>query len=161
MKNALVIFTLSVLFLALTQAADTGKDVIGKLQVDLFFATNSDNTSALKYKPAPAAVVKKFSSSKELKYTKYFHMGKDTQNILRSYENWASPLRPSETILMSFQPANKPQSKNLKLDLELWQSKKKIMKGSPNLSVGKSLVIAGPNWRGGRLIIQVKLLSLK
>ena len=63
---------------------------------------------------------------------------------------------------MSFEPVGKAQGKVIKLDLDLWQLKKKIMKSATTtLQVGKPLYIRGPQWRGGYLIIVVELISLK
>ena len=44
--------------------------------------------------------------------------------------------------------------------LEYWQSKRKLFQTNPTLVKGKPLYLLGPEWRGGRLILQVELLQL-
>jgi hypothetical protein len=43
------------------------------------------------------------------------------------------------------------------LDVELWLSRKKILKTDARLEGKRPLYILGPEWRGGRLIIAVAL----
>jgi hypothetical protein len=43
------------------------------------------------------------------------------------------------------------------LDLELWLSRKKIIKADARLEADRPLYLLGPEWRGGRLIIAVAL----
>jgi hypothetical protein len=143
--------------------ADAGKEEIGQLKVSLYLGSNDADVDAGKQaKKVDVKTLKHLSSSEAFKFENYFFLGADQQAVLRSYENWASPLKPSETILMSFEPVGKAQGKVIKLDLDLWQLKKKIMKSATTtLQVGKPLYIRGPQWRGGYLIIVVELISLK
>lgn len=141
---------------------DVGKESVGKLKVSLYFATNGDPSAAgAKAKAIDAELAAKFSSSSALKHKHYRLLGSDTQPILRSYENWIAPMKPSEEILLSFEPRGQPQNDQLSLDLEFWQSRKKIMKSGPHLKVGKPLYILGPSWRGGKLLVAVELLSIQ
>lgn len=143
-------------------AQDAGKDSVGKLKVSLYFATNGDpETAGKKAKKVDEALVKQFSGAKALKFKHYRLLGDDTQPILRSYENWIAPMKPSEEILLSFEPRGKVESDGLSLDLEFWQSRKKIMKSGPHLQVGKPLYILGPSWRGGKLLVAVELISVQ
>lgn len=145
-----------------TAIAQEGKDKVGKLSVKLYFGTDGDVALAgEKAQDVPAQVKQLFLQSKHLRFSQYKLLGVDTPPIFRSYENWAAPLRPSEEILLSFEPRDKPGDGNIHLDLEFWQSKKKVMKASQNLHLGKPIFILGPVWRGGRLIIAVELVSLK
>jgi len=155
----LLVFGLSLMVQA---KDDAGKQPVGKLKVTLYFGTNEGKVNAgAKAKEVSSAVKGRLTAQHTLKFKNYRELGADTQDVLRSYENWAAPLRPSEAILMSFQPRKAAAGRSIQLDLELWQSKRKIMRSSPNLSVGKPLYILGPSWRGGKLIIAVELLSLK
>jgi hypothetical protein len=47
------------------------------------------------------------------------------------------------------------------LDLELWLSRKKILKMDARLEGNRPLFVLGPEWRGGRLIIGVALAPQK
>lgn len=163
MKRYLVILVaLFACFQIQAMGQDVGKESVGKLKVSLYFATNGDPSAAGdKAKKVDDALVAKFSSSSALKFKHYLLLGSDSQPILRSYENWIAPMKPSEEILLSFEPRGQPKDDQLSLDLEFWQSRKKIMKSGPHLKVGKPLYILGPSWRGGKLLVAVELLSIQ
>jgi hypothetical protein len=143
--------------------ADSGTDEIGKLKVSLFLGSNDPEVDA---GPNATSVAESVAShlrvSESTNFSHYHALGTDLVSIYRTYENWARPLKPSEAIMMSFEPVGKADGKLIKLDLELWQAKQKIMK-SPRtaLTVDKPLLIKGPQWRGGFLIISVTLKDLK
>ena len=161
-KRHFLIFLIS-LFGCQFLLADTGKEKIGKLKVSLYLASNDGDVDAgPKAKKVDASELKHLSKAKSFTFKHYFLLGEDEESLLRSYENWAAPLKPSEAILMSFEPVGKAVNNVIRLDLDLWQSKKKIMKSAATaLTVGKPLYIRGPQWRGGYLIIAVELTSLK
>ena len=98
---------------------------------------------------------------KDLHFKSYGLLGSDTKPIWRSYTNWASPMKGSDEILLSFEPNSEAEADGVKLDLELWQGNTKVMKTAYPFKTGKWLYIAGPEWRGGRLIVGVELLPLQ
>lgn len=159
-------FLRSIIFLILSLAplhavVDPGKEKIGVLRVDLIYATNGDVSQAGKdaraLTKAQIADVKKFE---DLVFKHYRLVGGDQQPILRSYENWLAPLRPSQEILLSFEMRRRFDPNRLQLDLEYWQGKRKLLKTDPILRKGKPLYLLGPAWRGGRLIIMVQITEL-
>ncbi len=142
-------------------AQDTGKDKVGELVATLYFATNGDgSTVGVKAKPVTPELESALRAEESLNYSTYKVLGWDQQPVFRSYENWASPLRPSEEILLRFESQGKSVAESMRMDLEFWLSRKKMMKADRVLKVGKPLFIGGPDWRGGRLILGVKLLRL-
>lgn len=147
--------------LAISANADGGKQAIGKLKVSLYFATDGEaNTAGGGRKIPDSTVLRKFRKSPRLHFKEYRLLGDDVQTILRSYENWIAPLKPSEEILLSFEPRGEPRDQSLALDLEFWQGKRKVMKLGPRLTINEPLYILGPSWRGGKLIIAIELHSL-
>ena len=135
---------------------------IGVMSVKLIFATNEDPKVAGDLaKEVAAPEVKKLQAIKELNFSDYRLLGTDTPNILKGYESWATPLRPSKEILVSFQPIKRPGDGKVQMVLEYWQSKRKIFSTNPTLSKGKTLYLLGPAWRKGRLILAVKIEKLK
>ena len=124
-------------------AEDPGMKSIGAMNVQLFFATNED--------PAAAGGIAKsgirksnLRSSRRIKGLEFEHyrlMGRDMPEILKGYENWATPLLPSKEILVSFQPIRKSGDKKLQMVLEYWQSKRKVFSVNPILTMGKTLYI--------------------
>lgn len=142
-------------------AIDTGRDSIGKLKVSLIYGTDGDINKAGKgLQLLNAERLAELNKLKAIKFTHYRLLGEDEQPILRSYENWANPMKNSKEILLSFQPRGKAANDQLKMDLEFWQSRKKIMKSGATLQKGVPLFIQGPAWRGGKVIITVELISL-
>lgn len=149
------------LSISVLSAADLGKEVIGRMRVQVYFATNGDADAAGKGLKAPQVETeKKLKSLRKDAYAHYRVLGMDRQPIFRSYENWLTPLKPSEELLISFEPRGEARNGKMMLDLELWQSRKKIMKAGPTLEKGKPLYIFGPKWRGGRLLLAIELVEL-
>jgi hypothetical protein len=158
-----LLFTMlsSVMNLSAQTKVDTGSDSVGELKVSLIYGTDGDVAHAGKGLKNPSKIqLKALAKLKAIKFTNYRLLGEDKQSILRSYENWANPMKNTKEILLSFQPRGKPVDDHLKMDLELWLSQKKIMKSGATLKKGKPLFIQGPAWRGGKIILAVELISL-
>ena len=143
-------------------AQDSGKEKVGSLKATLYIGTDGEVAKlGDKVTEVSAEVEKKLSSIKKMRFKHYRKLGTDVQPVYRSYENWLSPLKPSEEILLSFEASGRSKDGGMRLDLELWQHKRKVMKSDPALLKGRPLLILGPKWRGGTLIIAVELLENK
>ena len=141
---------------------DPGKTVVGKVNVTVYFATDGDvAASGPKAKVVAAAVEKRLRTEQKLRFKQYRLLGEDIQPLFRSYENWAQPLKPSDEVLVRFEARSRPTEKATRLDLELWLSRKKILKTDVLLEGDRPLLVLGPEWRGGRLIIAVSLAADK
>lgn len=147
---------------ALTDAApaqdDPGKANMGQVSVTVYYATNADPKAA----GAKAATVsqetqKRLRAEQHLSFKSYRLLGEDVQPLLRSYESWAQPLKPSDEVLVKFEARSRATEEMMILDVELWLSRKKILKTDARLEDKRPLYILGPEWRGGRLIIAVAL----
>jgi hypothetical protein len=139
---------------------DPGKTNIGKVNVSVYYATDGEVDAAnQKTEAVPQDMVKRLQSEERLRFTNYRMLGKDVQPLLRSYESWAQPLKPSDEVLVRFEARSLPTEKVTGLDLELWLSKKKVLKMDAWLEGDRPLIVLGPEWRGGRLIIAVSLVS--
>jgi len=137
---------------------DPGRSHIGKLEVTVYFATNGDVSAAGdKTQELTQEIRTKLESLEHLKFSHYRSLGVDVQPIFKIYENWAQPLKPSDEILVRFEPRSHPTDDAVLIDLELWLSRKKTLKTDVYLAQGKPLFVLGPSWRGGNLIIQVSL----
>ncbi|TAG09299.1 MAG: hypothetical protein EAZ42_07185 [Verrucomicrobia bacterium] len=142
------------------EGEDTGRQEVSNVRVTVFYATNGDPKQA--GQKARALTEDQEASLREqpqLEFEHYRWMGEDMQPVLRSYENWAQPLKPSDEILLKFEAGSLPTAGAIKLDLELWLSRKKVLKTHSPLSEERPLFVLGPEWRGGRLIISVALAS--
>lgn len=137
-------------------------EAIGEMSVQLLFATDGEAKAAGDLaKEVSASEVKKLQAIKELKFKAYRLLGTDKPDILKGYESWATPLRPSKEILVSFQPIKRMDDGKLQMVLEYWQSKRKVFSTNPVLTKGKTLYLLGPEWRKGRLILAVRIEDLK
>lgn len=138
---------------------DPGKAKIGRVSVTVYHATNGNPKAA----GAKAVVAKettaRLQKEERLRFKHYQLLGQDTQPLLRSYESWAQPLKPSDEVLVRFEAQGRPTKKSVVLDLELWLGRKKIVKTDARLEGDRPLFVLGPEWRGGRLIIAVALAS--
>lgn len=161
MNRLIAIYLLLGSLLPALAAQDPGIEPIGKMSVALIYATDGKAESAGENaKPLEEKQLKELRSVKEMNFSEYRLIGVDTPKILKGYESWATPLSPSKEILVSFQPIRREGDDRLQIVLEYWQSKRKIFSTNPTLTQGKTLYLVGPEWRDGRLIIAVKILSL-
>ena len=137
---------------------DPGKATMGQVDFTVYYGTNGDPKAAGTKSSAVAKETEaRLRGEERLRFTNYRVLGHEVQPLLRSYENWAQPLRPSDEVLVRFEAQSKPTKEATKLDLELWLSRKKILKTDVRLEGARPLFILGPEWRGGRLIIGVAL----
>ncbi len=137
---------------------DPGKAAIAQVGVTVYYATDGDPTAAgPRTVPVSDTDETRLRGEEQLRFKHYRVLGHEVQPLLRSYENWAQPLRPSDEVLVRFEARSKPTKEVTKLDLELWLSRKKILKTDARLTGNVPLFILGPEWRGGRLIIGVAL----
>lgn len=140
-------------------AKDAGREVVGRVRVEVYFATQGDPAAAgERAGPASEEVVSRFKSQKALDFAHYRRLGGEVKPIYRSYENWAQPIAGSDEILCRFEVESRLPEDGLRLDLELWLSRKKILKSGVVLATGRPFYVLGPEWRGGRLIISVELV---
>jgi hypothetical protein len=137
---------------------DPGKTNIGRVSVTVYYATNGDpKTAGENKKSVSKETEKRLRGEDRLSFKSYRVLGQDIQPLLRSYESWAQPLKPSDEVLVRFEARSKPTKDDVALDLELWLSRKKVLKTDVRLEGDKPLFVLGPDWRGGRLIIAVAL----
>ncbi|MES2438295.1 MAG: hypothetical protein V4584_04490 [Verrucomicrobiota bacterium] len=137
---------------------DPGKANMGRVGVTVYYATNGDPKAAGAKKSAVSKETeKRLRGEERLSFKSYRLLGQDIQPLLRSYESWAQPLKPSDEVLVRFEARSKPTKESTGLDLELWLSRKKVLKTDARLEGDKPLFVLGPEWRGGRLIIAVAL----
>lgn len=153
----MIVGAFSVFFALVLTAADPGKEEVGVLRTLLVYGANESQADAPAAKEMHAKALAKIDG---LKFTNYYQLGEDQKSVWRGYTNWASPMKGSEEILLSFEPSGEAESTQLRLDLELWQSKQKVMKTTQTLKKGRWLYIGGPKWRNGRLIIAIELAKL-
>lgn len=139
-------------------AADRGKEAVGEVEVVVYFGTDGDPAKAgERTMEVPAATAEQLRRHEPLKFTHYRLLGSDRQKVYRSYENWAQPIKGSDEILCRFETESMISHETMRLDLELWLSRKKILKSGMALTHGKPVLVLGPEWRGGRLIVAVEL----
>ena len=142
-------------------ADDPGQERIGTLKTELIFATNeSVEHLGGSAKPLGEKEKERLETSLRKNYKFYRKLGVDRERILRGYENWSSPMTGSEVIMVSFEPKGRVGTDALRLEMELWQSKQKVLKTDSVLRMGKQLCIVGPKWRDGQLIIVLELVEL-
>ncbi len=137
---------------------DPGKADIGRVVVTVYYATDGDpKVAGTKAAVVSQETAKRLRGEERLRFKNYRTLGQDVQPLLRSYESWAQPLKPSDEILVRFEARSLPTVQATGLDLELWLSRKKVLKMDAQLGGKKPLFVLGPEWRGGRLIVAVAL----
>ena len=137
---------------------DPGRANMGRVSVTVYYATNSDpKIAGAKLASVGKETEKRLRDEERLRFKHYRWLGQDVKPLLRSYENWAVPLKPSDEVMVRFEARSRPTQEATGLDLELWLSRKKVLKTDARLEGKRPLFVLGPDWRGGRLIIAVAL----
>jgi hypothetical protein len=130
--------------------------------VTVYHATDGDpNVAGAKTKSVPQEITDRLRKEQRLRFKNYRLLGQDSQPLLRSYESWAQPLKPSDEVMVRFEAQGRPSPQAAILDLELWLGRQKTIKTDARLEGGRPLFVLGPEWRGGRLIIAVALAQEK
>jgi hypothetical protein len=157
-RSLIIAFLGAFLPTCLLAQEDPGKAKIGQVTVTVYHATNGDpKLAGARAKSVTDEVAERLGSEARLRFKNYSLLGSDTQPLLRSYESWAQPLKPSDEVMVRFEAQGKPTKKTAILDLELWLGRKKIVKTDARLEGHRPLLVLGPEWRGGRLVISVAL----
>ncbi len=158
------IFAILLLWMVLPlslMASDPGRDEIANVKVRVYHATNGNPEVAGDKAVEVSKETARWLASKErLKFEHYRLLGSDFKPLYRSYENWAQPISGSDEILCRFEVASRLSNESVRIDLELWLSRKKILKSGVVLKAGKPVLVLGPEWRGGRMIVSVELAPL-
>jgi len=137
---------------------DPGRDVIGTVTVVVYYGTNGDPAAAgPRTKEVAEEVTERLARDERLKYDHYLELGRDMIPLYRTYENWAKPVKPSQEVLLRFEAQSQISKELMRMDVELWIGLKKILKTDAAMAPDKPLLVLGPEWRGGRLIISVDL----
>ena len=137
---------------------DPGRDVIGTVTVVVYLGTDGDATAAgPRAKPVPDEVAARLSREEKLKFASYLEIGRDMMPLYRTYENWAKPFGESNEVVLRFEAQSKLSKELMRMDVELWVSRKQLLKTDAAMTPDKPLLVLGPEWRGGRLIISVEL----
>ena len=137
---------------------DPGRANMGQVSVTVYYATDGDpKVAGAKLAAVGKNTEKRLRDEKRLRFKHYRLLGQDVKPLLRSYENWAVPLKPSDEVMVRFEARSRPTKESTGLDLELWLSRKKVLKTDARLEGKRPLFVLGPDWRGGRLIISVAL----
>lgn len=143
---------------AVRAQTDSGKDVIGMVTVTVYHATNGDPTAAgPRAKEVSEEVARRLASDERLKFSRYLELGRDVRPLFRSDDSWAQPLPPSDEILVCLEAQSKASKESMRVDVELWLSRKKVLKTVVSMEAAKPLLVLGPEWRGGRMIVALEL----
>lgn len=148
----------AVMPLATSAQDDPGKEALGAVIVRVFHGTDGDpSVAGADTKDVPEEVARRLRGEARLKFAHYRELGSDTKALYRSYENWAQPLGASDEVLVRFEAHSRPVGAMAHLGLELWLSRRKVLKTDADIAADRPLYVLGPVWRGGRMIISVEL----
>lgn len=141
------------IIICLTLVATTARaeDSDGEVWAALYLATNEAPSGE------PSDIEETLATA--LPDWKSFEMlGENNQKILTEYESWVVPTK--EVFLKIDSLGRDDSGKGLRLNLQLWQEKDVLVKTDTILRKAP-LIIAGPEWGDGRLIMVVQLKAAK
>jgi len=137
---------------------DPGKETLTQIAVTVYHATDGDPAVAGEMaRPVDEETERRLRAHRHLDFRHYRALGRDVQPLYRSYENWAQPLKPSDEVLVRFEARSRPEADRIRLGIELWLSRKQILRTDVRLEGEQPLFVLGPEWRGGRLIIAIAM----
>ena len=117
----------------------------GRLKGTLVYATNTPEGDA-KAQPI-SGLLKKLISKKGLAYKHYYTIGSDSKPIKNGSQNH---LQPNSQIKISFEPLSGGKG----VALDYWQGGKKTFSTkTATLQERTPLIISGPSWRQGKVLI--------
>lgn len=132
------------------------RDIVGKVEAKIVYASEVLSEEG---KPIGVDLENLLRSSPPLNFAHYRLLGSDSQPLFRSYENWLSPLGASKNLLIQFDSLGNDRE-SVRLNLRLWQANEVIVKSEVRLRKDKPLLIRGPRWRDGQLIVMIELLEI-
>lgn len=140
---------------------DPGKETLTQIAVTVYHGTDGDpGVAGETARPVDAETEREMRAEPKLAFLHYRALGRDVQPLYRSYENWAQPLKPSDEVLVRFEARSRPEANRIRLGIELWLSRKQILRTDVPLEGERALFVLGPEWRGGRLIIAIALADV-
>lgn len=136
-----------------TALDDPGKEVVGAVAVTVIHATDHPGDGH----KVDAVIEARLRAERKLPFKHFYQLGAELRPLFRSYENWSQPLPSSDDVLLRFDMQGQPAPDKLRIDMELWLLRKKMLKTDVEVTRDRPLFILGPEWRGGRLLIAVVL----
>lgn len=132
---------------------DPGKEIVGNVEVTVVHATDK----VINGKKLGADLEARLRADKKLQFKHFYLLGTEHRPLFRSYENWSQPLPSSDDVLLRFDLQGQPGPDKLRIDMEFWLSRKKMLKTDVEVTRERPLFVLGPEWRGGRILIAVAL----
>ncbi len=139
-----------------TKDFDQGKHITGIIKGTLIFAgpttKDVDNIVLLDGKLRSIVV-----SESKFKAEELYKIGTDKQDVYKAYQSWLKPLEGSDKFMINCEP--KARLKNgQKMVVNFWVDNKKVFSTDTILIKYKTpLIIMGPSWRGGKILMAVEL----
>lgn len=133
---------------------DPGKEVVGTVAVTVIHATDKEVSGGRKL---DGELEKRLRADQKLRFKHFYQLGTEQRPLFRSYENWSQPLQSSDDVLLRFDLQGQPSADQLRIDLEFWLARKKMLKTDVEVTRERPLFVLGPEWRGGRILIAVAL----
>ena len=137
-------------------AADQGKHVTGLIKATLIFAgpTSKDVENTVLLDGSLRSIV---VSESKFKAEELYKIGSDTQDVYKAYQSWLKPLKGSDKFMISCEPKARLKD-GQKMEINFWVDKQKIFASDTLFIKYKTpLIITGPSWRDGKILMAVEL----
>lgn len=133
-------------------------ETVGQLKGTIIYAVNEKDSKSAEVPEVTGLLKKAINSDASLKHNYYHELGNDQKEISRADENWLHPIQNSDQLKLRYD-CKTATEKGVVLTISFWQENKKIFSTEPfTLSKEAPLIISGPDWREGKLLIAVELL---
>lgn len=140
------------------ESSGANADALARVDGFLVFATNGSEEPAAESKVTLDRETRTMLEGRLRKafpdWREFHIIGKHTQKVFRQYESWVVP---SKDIYLKIDSRGPAEGGGINLHVQLWQDKKVLVKSDPVILPGRPIMVAGPDWRNGRLIFVVML----
>ncbi len=85
---------------------------------------------------------------------RYTLIAQHTEQIFKDYESWVAP---GKELFLKIDSRGPTPSGGTLIDLQVWSGEKVLVKTDATLHPDRPLIVVGPAWRRGRLLVAVSL----
>jgi len=99
-------------------------------------------------------VIERFQKVDSLRFSHYRLLGEHAQKLYKEFDSW---IVPSEEIFLKLDSRGPVESGGVQLAVQLWHNKAVLVKADVILKNGRPLLIRGPQWGDGYILISLWL----
>lgn len=130
------------------------KPIAGYVWGGMIFATIDKKDAHSKAKGKPKPEIDKLLFKAFPKYKSFQVLREEIQPVYEAYESWVFP---KNRLMLRLDSRGKSGAGAIRIDIQLWQNKKVLVKTDAIVGKSSPVIIEGPPWGKGRLLFVLRL----